>query len=201
MDQELHTPWWAIHRQTYRWTLSLAHKKRASLLLLYLSAAESSFFPIAPDILQIAMTLEKPVQAWRYASVATIGSVIGGVIGYAIGALVWPLVSPFFFHYIFSQETFNDVGLLYHRWDFLAVFVAAFTPIPYKAFTLAAGAFHLPLSLFILASIIGRSARFFLIAWLLSAFGTSIKSWIEQYFNLITLALIVILGIGIFLLR
>jgi membrane protein YqaA with SNARE-associated domain len=184
---------WALHRRLYEWVLSFAHSKHASLALFCLSFAESSFFPIAPDILQIAMTLERRNLAWYYAGINSCASILGGVVGYAIGAFVWMFVSSFFFQYVFSETTFLHVEALYHRWDFWAIFIAAFTPIPYKVFTIAAGVFNISLPMFILASVIGRSARFFLVASLLWWFGPSIKRSIDKYFNALSLLLVILL--------
>lgn len=187
---------WAFHRRLYEWVLGFAYSKHAAAALFCLSFAESSFFPIAPDILQIALTLERPKLAWYYAGISSFASVFGGLAGYWIGALIWSFVSSFFFQYVFSETTFLHVELLYHQWDFWAIFIAAFTPVPYKVFTIAAGVFHISLPMFILASVVGRSARFFLVASLLWWFGPSIKQLIEKYFNLLSLLLVVLLVSG-----
>lgn len=193
-------PRWALHRRLYQWVLQFAHHKYATLALFVISFAESSFFPIAPDVLQIAMTLERRSLAWYYASINAVASVLGGMVGYAIGAGIWQLSSSFFFSYVFSQETFQQVENLYNTWDFWAVFIAAFTPIPYKVFTIAAGVFQISPLMFILASIVGRSARFFLVAALLWKFGTPIKQGIEKYFNLLTVILVALMAFGFIIL-
>lgn len=189
---------WAIHKRLYNWVLSLAHKKHSSLALFFLSFAEASFFPLAPDILQIALTIEKPINAWKYASISLIGTVLGGILGYLIGMITWHYTAPFFFTYIFSEETFKTVELLYHKHSFWSVFVAAFTPIPFKIFTIAAGVFHIPFLLFILASIIGRGARFYLVAALFWLYGPPIKNFIEKYFNLLSFLFVALLIGGFF---
>lgn len=192
---------WALHRRLYDWVLGFAHHKHAATALFLLSVAESSFFPIAPDVLQIALTLERRDQAWYYALINTIGSVLGGIIGYVIGMGLWHLTSTFFFQYVFQESTFDKVGVLYHTWDFWAVFIAAFTPIPYKVFTIAAGVFQISPVMFLIASIVGRAGRFFLVAALLWGFGKHIKHFIETYFNLLTMALVVLLSLGFLVLR
>lgn len=194
-------PKWALHRRLYQWVLAFAHHKHATLALFCISFSESSFFPIAPDILQIVLTLERRSLAWYYAFISTIASVLGGIVGYGIGASIWYFVSEFFLHFVINQATFNQVALFYQKWDFWAVFVAAFTPIPYKVFTLAAGVFHLSFPMFILASIIGRAARFFLVAALLWSFGSSVKQFIEKYFNWLTFLLVSLLSVGLILLK
>lgn len=192
---------WALHRRLYDWVLSFAHSKHSRRALFILSFTEASVFPIAPDILQIALTLERRHLAWTYAGISAIASVLGGVLGYAIGAGLWHVMSNFFFQYVFSESTFLNVQKLYNEWGFSAVFVAAFTPIPYKVFTLAAGVCQISLPVFIFASLIGRSARFFLVAALLWWYGPSIKQFIERYFNLLSIGVVVLLICGFAILK
>lgn len=199
MKQEiLITPTWALHRRLYDWVLSFAHSKYAATALFVMSFSESSFFPIAPDVLQIPLTISRPQRAWYFATISSIASVLGGILGYFIGALLWQLFSPFFLTYVFELTTFNQVSELYKQWDAWIIFIAAFTPLPYKVFTIAAGVCQISLPVFILASLIGRSARFFLVAALLWRWGDSVKSFIEKYFNLLSVAFILLL-IGAFL--
>jgi membrane protein YqaA with SNARE-associated domain len=194
-----HVPHWHLHRRLYDWALSWAHWKWSGLALFLLAFAESSFFPVPPDVLQIALTLERRKRAFFYAFVSTIGSVLGGMLGYAIGWGAWEAVSEFFFRHLISQGAFHKVEELYQQHDFWAVFVAAFTPIPYKVFTIAAGVFHISLPMFILASAVGRAGRFFLVAGLLYLFGPPVRTFIEKYFNLLTLvgAVMVITAVAI----
>lgn len=201
MENTTQVPRWALHRRLYDWVLSLAHHKHSTLALFLLSFAESSVFPIAPDVLQIALTFERRDRAWFYAAVSSVASVLGGILGYAIGMGIWELASGFFFKYVFSQTTFEHVKALYQTWDFWAVFVAAFTPIPYKVFTVAAGVFQISFPMFVLASIIGRSSRFFLVATLLWFFGPRIKEFIEKYFNLLSIIFTALLVCGYLLLK
>lgn len=192
-------PRWAIHRRLYDWVLSLAHSGHGTAALFLLSFAESSFFPIPPDVLQIALTLERRSRAFFYAFISAVGSVLGGIAGYAIGWGLWAAVDQFFFRYIIKEQAFHRVEGLYQQYDFWCVFAAAFTPIPYKVFTIAAGVFHISLPMFIIASAIGRSGRFFLVAALLWWFGPPIKSFIDRYFNLLSIVFTVLL-IGFFVL-
>lgn len=189
---------WSLHRRLYLWVLSFAYSKYSTLALFLMSFAESSFFPIAPDVLQIALTIERPKQAWYYAAVSSIASVAGGLAGYAIGALLWSGLSAFFFKYIINEAVFNQVAALYAQWDAWIVFAAAFTPLPYKVFTLAAGVFNISLPIFLIASGVGRSARFFLVAALLSFWGERVKGAIEKYFNVLCILFTLIL-LGAFL--
>lgn len=186
-------PRWAIHRRLYDWVLSLAHHRHSTTALFLLSFAESSFFPIPPDVLQIALTLERRGRAFYYAAVSTIASVLGGLAGYLIGWGVWELVRDFFFRVVFNEAVFHKVEGLYQTYDFWCIFAAAFTPIPYKVFTIAAGVFHIALVPFVLASAVGRAGRFFLVAALLWKFGPPIRSFIEKYFNLLSIVFTVLL--------
>lgn len=177
---------WAIHRRMYDWVLSLSHKKHATTALFGLSFAESSFFPIPPDVLQIALTLERRNKAYFYAAVSTVASVLGGMFGYLIGYAFWHALSGFFLTYVFKEEVFTKVQGLYEQYNFWCVFIAAFTPIPYKVFTIAAGVFSVSFPMFVIASVIGRGMRFFIVAGLLYKFGAPMKTFIEKYFNLLS---------------
>lgn len=190
---------WAWHRRLYLWVLSFAHSKYANTALFLMSFSESSFFPIAPDVLQIAMTLEHRHNAWRFAFISSIASVLGGLAGYAIGAFLWKAAAPFFLTYIFHESVFYQVSDLYKQWDAWIVFIAAFTPLPYKVFTIAAGVCDISLPIFILASAVGRSMRFFLVASLLWLWGNSMKAYIDRYFNLLCCVFVGLL-IGTFIL-
>jgi len=188
-------PGWHLHRRLYNWVLSLANHKYATTSLFLLSVAESSFFPLPPDILQIALTLERRDRAWRFALVSSLGSVLGGIIGYAIGALLWQSVGSSFFAHVpgFTHEHFTYVEGLYSKYAFLAILAAAFTPIPYKVFTITAGVFGVPLWALILGSSIGRSARFYLVGALIWKFGPPAKAFVDRYFNLLTVGFMVLL--------
>ena len=188
-------PWWHLHRRLYDWVLSLAHHRCASLYLFLLSFAESSFFPIPPDVLQIALTVERREKAWWFAGVSTAASVLGGVAGYAIGLWGWVALGPFFLEHVpgFTQEHFDTVQGWYAAYGFLAILVAAFTPIPYKVFTITAGVFGLPIWVLVVGSLLGRAGRFYLVAAIIWKFGPPAKQFVERYFNLLTLAAMVLL--------
>lgn len=177
-------------RALYDWVLHWADTPYAVPALFVLSFAESSFFPIPPDVLLIALCIGNVQKGYRFATWCSIASVLGGIVGYGIGMFLWNLswVSGFFLTYVFSQQTFDHVGELYKQYDFWIVFVAAFTPIPYKVITITAGVFATSFPMFVLASVVGRSARFFLVAWLFRRFGPPIKDFIERRFGLVTIA-------------
>lgn len=185
-------PGWHVHRRLYDWTLSFSRTRHATAALAFISFSESIWFPIPPDVLQVAMTLEQPRKAWWYATVNTVSSVLGGMTGYYIGhfglsvahnafvRLGWQRLADFC-----RVETFAP---LRQYADSLFMLTAGAVAIhPYKIFTIGAGVLDVALASFVLASIIGRGPRFFIIAALLYWFGERAKTFIEKYFNLITL--------------
>ncbi len=185
-------------RRLYDWVLHWAETPYGMPALGLLAFAESSVFPIPPDPLLMALCLGKASRSLTFAAVATGASVVGGVIGYGIGALAWLGVSDFFFTYVpgVTPEAFASVQHLYDRWDFWAVFVAGLTPIPYKVFTISAGVFAINFPIFLLASVLSRGLRFFVVAGLIHRFGASIRSRIDRYFNLLiwVFGILVVLG-------
>lgn len=183
-------------RRAYDWTLHWADTKWGALALFLLAFAESSFFPIPPDVLLIACCLGLPLysnRVFKFALICTLGSIIGGIVGYTIGSFAWDSVESFFIPGVFSQEAFLGVGELYNEYNFWVVFTAGFSPIPYKLITISAGVFDINFVLFVVASAVSRGARFFLIAWLIKKYGPPIKSFIDKYFNWIALAFTVLL--------
>lgn len=171
----------------YKWVLSWAHTPYGATALFLLAVAESSVFPIPPDVLLIALCLGHREKCLRFAAICSMGSVIGGMIGYGIGWGLWHAVDQFFFNYVpgFTHEAFERVQNLYREYDVAIVFAAAFTPLPYKVITITAGVFGLNFPIFVLASVVGRSARFFLVAGLLYWFGQPIGDFIDKRFNLV----------------
>ena len=174
-------------RRLYDWVLHWAETPYGVAALFMLALAESSFFPIPPDPLLIALCLGAASKSLRFALIATSASVLGGIIGYGIGAGAWDLAEPWFYQYVpgVSPEAFEQVQALYDRWDFWAIFFAGLTPIPYKVFTLSAGVFSINFGIFVVASVLSRSIRFFLLAGLIFKFGKPIASFIDRYFNLL----------------
>ncbi|MDR2644209.1 MAG: DedA family protein [Planctomycetaceae bacterium] len=188
-----------VVRRLYDWVLSWADTRYGSPALFVLAFVESSFFPIPPDVLQIALSAGRPRRSFWYATVTLIGSVLGALLGYYIGYVLWVNVKDFFFNlHIFSESTFNIVSGKYDDNAFLAIFTAAFTPIPYKVFTIAAGVCQISILTLIIASIIGRGMRFYLVALLMFVFGTSVRNWIDAHFNKLTIIFTILL-IGGFL--
>ena len=186
-------------RRLYDLVMRCAPSPYALAALSILSFAESSFFPIPPDPLLIAMALAKPTRALWYATWCSLASVLGGILGYVIGAFLWKITESFFYSYVpgFTPEGFQAVDVLYDQYGFWCVFAAGFTPIPYKIFTIASGVFRMAFVPFIIASAISRSARFFLVAGLIRIYGERIKNFIDKYFNILTIAFLILL-IGFF---
>ena len=191
-------------KRLYDWVLSWSESRWGWLALFILALCESSWFPIPPDILLIALCLGAVKKSFRFASICLAGSIIGAMIGYGIGHFLWTTpageptaIATFFFNHIFSVEGFNNVGALFDKYNFWIVFTAGFTPLPYKIFTIAGGLFDINFVMFIIASIVSRGLRFFLIAWLIWRFGAPIKAFIDKYFNLLA-TLFTVLLIGCF---
>jgi len=198
-----------VHRFLYDWVLSWAHSPFGERALFVLALAESSFFPVPPDVLLIALVLGKRETWLRLAILCSIASVIGGLAGYAIGHFLWysgdsfSSIAMFFFNNIpgFTIESFNAVSKLYDVYSFWIVFTAGFTPIPYKIITITAGVANINVSIFIVASVISRSLRFFLVAWLIFKFGKSINAFINKWFNVLSIAFVVLLIGGFYVLK
>jgi len=192
-----------MFRRLYDWVLHWAETPYGVLALFLLAFAESSFFPIPPDVLLLPLCLSKPLKSLKFALVTSIGSVAGGVAGYFIGFGIWTLVSGFFFNYVpgFSPERFRLVQDLFAQHNFWIVFIAGFSPIPYKIFTIGAGVFKVSFPLFFLASACSRSLRFFLIAGLVYFFGVPIRKFIDQYFNILTWIFTMLLVAGFLILK
>ncbi len=192
-----------ILRNLYDWVLSWADSPYGVTALFLLAFAESSFFPVPPDVLLIALCVGKRHKAFKFAAICSIGSLLGGAAGYLIGWGFWEMAGPLFFNYVpgFSHEAFDKVKGLYENYDFWIVFIAAFTPIPYKVITIAAGVFTINFPMFMVASIVGRSARFFLVSSLLFLFGEPIRNFIDRWFNWCVVAFTVLLIGGFVLLK
>lgn len=195
-----------IVKRTYDWMLSWGDSRWGGLALFLFALAESSFFPIPPDVLLIALCLGAVTRSFRYALICLSGSIVGAMIGYSIGFFLWQTpageytaLANWFYAQVFSEQSFLEVKALYDKYDFWIVFTAGFTPLPYKLFTITGGLFHINFAMFIVASIVSRGLRFFLIAGLIWKFGAPIKGFIDKYFNLLAIIFTVLL-IGSFVL-
>lgn len=183
----------------YNWVLHWAHTPYGTPALFGIAFAESSFFPVPPDVLQIALSISRPKRSFFYASVSSVASVLGGIAGYAIGVYLMSLVGWPILHFYGLEAQYDHVKILFQKYDALAIAIAGFTPIPYKLFTIASGAFSIHFGVFVIASLLSRSARFFLVGLLIYFFGESIKEFIDRYFNLLTILFFVLLIAGFYL--
>ena len=170
-----------------KWILNWKNSPYAPWALFSLALAESSFFPIPPDVLLIAI-LALNFNRWKiYAFLTLLGSLAGGILGYYLGWGFFSLFGQKIIDFYHLQSAMEAVGLKYHQNSFLTVFTAAFTPIPYKLITISAGVFKIDFWTFILASIIGRGARFFAVAYIMKLSGPKVERILEKYFNLASL--------------
>lgn len=182
-------------RRMYDWTLSWADTPYGAWALFVLAFIEASCFIIPPDVLLIALDVSKPKKSFWYAAVCTAGSVIGGMFGYLIGYAFYQSVGTLIIQTLNYETYFQMVGQMYADNAFMAILAAAITPIPYKVFTIAAGVWKIDFVTLVVASIVGRGFRFFLVSTLIFFFGAKIKGFIDKYFNLlVTLFFILLVG-------
>jgi len=192
---------WHILRRLYNWVLHWAHTPYGVWALFILAFTESSFFPIPPDILLIALAISIPAKSFRYAFICSIGSVIGGLFGYFIGYGFMDIVGFRIIEFYDLHAQYEKLKISYEKYDVLIVFIAAFTPIPYKLITITAGAFNINIFTFTIASAIGRAARFYLVAWLIHRFGGHISKFIDKYFNILSVIFVILLIAGYLLIK
>jgi membrane protein YqaA with SNARE-associated domain len=188
-------------KKLYDWVLHWAHTPYGTWALFILAVVESSFFPIPPDVLLIALAISIPAKSFRYAFICSIGSVIGGLFGYLIGYGFMDVVGFRIIEFYNMHNQYESLKISYEKSDVFIVFIAAFTPIPYKLITITAGAFHINILAFAVASIVGRSARFFLVSTLIYYFGPSIRKFIDKYFNLLTIIFTILLVLGFIVIK
>ena len=188
-------------RKLYDWVLHWAETPYGTWALFLLAFCESSFFPIPPDILLIALAIALPRKALTYAWVCSAGSVLGGCFGYLIGWQFMHVIGERIINFYGLIEKFDKIELLYRTHDAWAIGIAGFTPIPYKVFTISAGAFQINFAVFVLASLVSRSARFFLVGGMIYLFGPKIQPFIERYFNILAIVFTVLLIGGFFLIK
>jgi membrane protein YqaA with SNARE-associated domain len=188
-------------KRLYDWVLHWAQTPYGGWALFLLAFSESSFFPIPPDILLIALAVAVPRRALKYAAICSAGSVLGGCFGYLIGWQFMGAVGDRIVAFYGLSEKVAAIEQLYNRYDAWAVGIAGFTPIPYKVFTIAAGMFNINFGVFVLASLVSRSARFFLLGGLIYRYGPAIQSFIERYFNILAVSFTVLLVVGFVLIK
>ena len=180
----------------YRWTLSLAESPRAPWALAGVSFAESSFFPVPPDVILVPMALAKPQAAWRYAAICTVASVLGGIVGYLIGALLFDTVGQWLIGIYGLGGKMEDARRLYDQYGAWFILIKGVTPIPYKLVTIVSGLLHYNFALFVVLSLITRGARFFLLAALLNRFGDQARALLDRHFGLFMVLIVVFIVLG-----
>ena len=183
-------------RRLYNWVLHWAKTPYGSWALFVLAFCESSFFPIPPDILLIALSVSIPKKSFKYALICTAGSLIGGCVGYLIGWQFMISVGEKIIQLYGLTHKMQYIKDLYMQYDAWAIGIAGFTPIPYKVFTISAGAFDINFTVFLIASAASRAARFFLVGGLIYIFGPKIQAFIDKYFNILAIGFVVLLVAG-----
>lgn len=184
-------------RGLYNWTLDLAASPRAVPALAAVSFAESSFFPIPPDVVLVPMALAQPKKAWWYALVCTVASVLGGVVGYFIGYLLYDTVGAWLIKLYGYGDKIETLRAFYGQWGWAFILIKGLTPIPFKLVTIASGLLGYNLPLFILLAAITRGARFFLVAAALNAWGDKLRPLIEKHFPLFIFGVLALAVVGI----
>jgi len=182
-----------MFRALYDWTLRLAGHRHAIRWLALISFAESSFFPIPPDVMVVPMVLARRDQAWRIAAVVTISSVLGGAAGYAIGAFLYESVGAWLMRLYGMSEDVEAFRTWFAQWGVWIVLIKGLTPIPFKLVTIASGFAGMSFPAFLAAAAVTRAARFFLIAGLLKRFGAPIQAFIEKRLTLVGWAFLAVL--------
>ncbi|NND23027.1 MAG: DedA family protein [Silicimonas sp.] len=188
-------------RRLYDWTISLSAHPRALWALGFVAFIESSVLPIPPDILIIPMIIAAPSRAWLIALVATVFSVLGGLFGYFIGAVLFDTVGQWVFDVYGKADAVEAFNQRFNDWGAWAVLVAGVTPFPYKVITIMSGWTGLSIPVFIVASIVARGLRFFILAGLLWKFGPPIRIFIEKYLGLLFTLFVILLFGGFYVLK
>ncbi len=188
-------------RSLYDWTMGLAAHRHATVWLAVIAFAESSVFPIPPDILIIPMVLAAPTRAWRIVAIATAASVLGGLAGYAIGIFLFETIGRAILDFYGYFEKFARFQDWYTAWGGWIVFAGGFSPIPYKVITIASGTVHLDIWTFAIVSLISRGARFLIVAALLWKFGAPIRAFIERWLGPLSLLFVVSLVAGFIVIK
>lgn len=188
-------------RRLYDWVLHWAETPYGGWALFLLAFCEASFFPIPPDILLIALAIAIPGKSLKYAMICSIGSILGGCLGYLIGWQFMAAIGDGIIDLYGLTHKVDYIEILFKKYDAWAIGIAGFTPIPYKVFTISAGAFNINFPVFFLASLASRSARFFLVGGLIYIFGPTIQTFIDKYFNFLAVAFSVLLVAGFVLIK
>ena len=190
-----------IFRKLYNWTLKKSSHKNAPWFLSIISFAESSFFPIPPDIILIPMVIAKRTKAFIFATICTLSSVFGGILGYLIGYLLFNSIGIFLVNFYHLEDAVGQFKAYYAQYGAWVVIIAGFTPFPFKVITIASGLFQLNLIIFIFCSFISRGARFYLVSTILYFLGEKFEVFIDKYFNYLTILFFILLIGSILLIK
>ena len=185
-------------KKMYDWVLQWAERPGGTWALFIIAFCESSFFPIPPDVLLIALAVGAPKKSYKFAMVCALGSILGACVGYFIGWQFMDVVGNKIISFYHLTDKVDYIAALYQEWDAWAVGIAGFTPIPFKLFTIAAGAFSINFPIFIIASAASRTLRFVLVASLIYFFGPSIQAFINKYFNILAIVFVILLIAGFY---
>ncbi len=188
-------------RSLYDWVVGLSERPNAVRTLFVIAFAESSFFPIPPDVLLIPLAIGAPRRALRFAALCTVGSSLGALLGYFLGLEFYEVIGQRIVAFYSAGEQYERVQALYQQWDVVAIALAGFTPIPFKIFTITAGVFKINLITFIIVVLLSRGARFFLLGGLIWRFGPSIRNFVDRYFNLLVILFSILLVGGFFIVK
>ena len=188
-------------KAVYNWTIKLSATRYALWALAIVAFAESSFFPIPPDILLIPLIIAKPKNVYLIAFIAMVASVFGGGLGYYIVLKLYETVGIIIINFYHAQQLFLDFQTQFNKYGAAAVLFAGVTPFPYKIITISSGIAGMPIYQFFIFSIIARGARFFIIAILLRLYGEPIRNFIERHLNLLFIAFMVLLVFGFLLIK
>lgn len=180
-------------QRVYDWTMRMAAHEKAPIALFWIAFAESSFFPIPPDVMLIPMVLARRDKAWVYAAICTAGSVLGGILGYAIGYFLYETLGQWVISVYGLGAQFEAYRAAYNEWGLWIILIKGLTPIPYKLVTIASGAAAFDIWVFLAASIVTRGGRFLMVAALLYWLGEPIRSFIEKRLTLLTTLFVVAL--------
>ena len=197
----LHLYSFGVLRKLYDWTISWADTPYGAAALFILAFAEASFFIIPPDALLIALCISAHKKSFKFALIALAGSVTGGMFGYFIGWALYGSVGSLIIQALHYEHYFEKVGVLFQDNAFLALLGAAFTPIPYKVFTIAAGVWKINFFVLVICSIMGRGLRFFIVATLIFFLGKRIKTFIDKYFEWLTVLFFILLVAGFIVIK
>jgi membrane protein YqaA with SNARE-associated domain len=180
-----------MFKRLYDWTLALAESRRAPWALAGVAFAESSFFPIPPDVVLVPMALAQPRKAWTYATICTLASVAGGIVGYGIGYLLYDTIGQWLINLYGYAQKMEALRAFYAEWGWAFILVKGLTPIPYKLVTIVSGLLEYNFLLFVVLSIITRGARFFFLAAVLNKFGAKIRQLLEDHFAIFMVLVVV----------